>query len=145
MRSPKRGQSCRGSALLVVLLMLGLLCVLAIVASRSLSVAAVEIRAARDSSQAETDLRAGIDLGVAAVLKLGDDVRSADAEVVLPDRRIIVVATNERARIDINQADAEILTGLFKTVGVDDNEAAALATNVLSWRGSVKSEPQKIK
>jgi type II secretory pathway component PulK len=143
MHKPKKSQSCSGSALLVVLLMLGLLAVLAIVVSRSLSVAALEMRAARDSSQAEIDVRAGIDLGVAAVLKLGDDVRSADAEVVLPDRQIIVVATNERARIDINQADAEILTGLLKAARVDDNEAAALATNVLRWRGSVKSEPQE--
>jgi general secretion pathway protein K len=133
----KNRQGRSGSALLVVLIMLGVLAILAVIVSRSVSGAALELRAARDASEREADLRAGIELGVAAVLNLGDAVRSADAEVDLPDRRITVLATNERARIDINMVDADIFTGLLKTVGVVDDEAASLATNVQNWRGSV--------
>jgi len=136
----KNTESSSGSALLVVLMMLGVIAVLAAVVSRSVSGAALELRAARDASETETDLRAGIELGVAAILKLGEDVRSADAEVDLPDRRIAVLATNERARIDLNLADASILTALLKSVGVEDNEAASLAANILDWRGSVSSQ-----
>jgi len=98
------------------------------------------LRASRETSETEFDLRAGIDLGVAAILKLGDDLRSADAEVDLQDRRITVLATNERARIDLNMADADVLTALLKSVGIEDNEAASLAANVLAWRGSVSSQ-----
>ena len=132
--------SSRGSALLVVIMSLGVIATLAIVVSRSVSGAARELRVASDASETDIDLRAGIDLGVAAILKLGDDLRIADAEADLPDRRITVLATNERARIDLNMADADVLTALLKNVEVDDNEAALLAANVLDWRGSVSSQ-----
>lgn len=137
-------ESRSGSAMLVVLMMLGIIAILAAIVSRSVSGAALELRVARDAAETETDLRAGIDLGVAAILKLGDRVRSADAEVDLPDRRIAVLATNERARIDLNQADASILTALLKSVEVDDSEAAALAGNILNWRGSVSSQQTSV-
>jgi len=61
-------------------------------------------------------------------------VRSANAEVDLPDRRIAVRATNERARIDLNSADASVLAALLKSLGVDENEASTLAASVTDWR-----------
>jgi general secretion pathway protein K len=129
-----------GSALLVVLIMLGVIAFLAAAVARSISSAALELSAAHVSSEAESDLRAGIELGVAAILNLGDEMRSADVAVDLRDRRIAVRVTNERARIDLNKAKADVLTGLFKTVGLDDTEAASLADNVVNWRGGDASQ-----
>ena len=90
-------QNRSGSAMLVVLVMLGVIAVLAAAVARSVSGAALELRAARAGSETDSDLRAGIELGVAAILKLGDEMRSADAAVDLTDRRIAVRITNERA------------------------------------------------
>lgn len=132
----------RGSALLVVLIMLGIIAVLAAAVARSVSGAALELSSARTVSQTETDLRAGIELGAAAILKLGDDMRGADASADLKGRRISVRITNERARIDINKAKVDMLTGLLKAEGFDDNEAASLAANVIEWRGGAGSRKQ---
>jgi type II secretory pathway component PulK len=129
-----------GSALLVVLVMLGVIAVLAVAIARSVSGAALELSAARATQETESDLRAGIELGVAAILKLGEDMRSADAAVDLTGRRITVRITNERARIDINKARLDVLTGLLKAEAIDDNEAASLAANIVEWRGGAASD-----
>ena len=139
-RASKRDERREGSALLVVLVMLGVIAILAAAVARSVSGAALELSTARKASKAESDLRAGIELGVAAVLKLGEDMTSAEAAVDLPDRRITVIVTNERARIDLNKAKADVLTGLLKADGLDDNEAASLAANVVGWRGGAAAQ-----
>src|SRR5262245_49849523 len=99
----------RGSALLVVLAMLGLIAVLATVVARSVSGAATGLGVARAAWRSQADLRAGIEIGVAAIRKLGEDMRSADASIVLGQRRISVRITNERARVDLNRASAAML------------------------------------
>jgi general secretion pathway protein K len=132
----------RGSALLVVLIMLGIIAVLAAAVARSVSGAALELSSARAATETETDLRAGIELGAAAILKLGEDMRSADASADLKGRRITIRITNERARIDLNKAKADMLAGLLKAEGLDDNEAATLANNMIEWRGGADSHKQ---
>ena len=132
-------QNRSGSALLVVLVTLGVIAVLAAAVARSVSGAALELSVARATQETEYDLRAGIELGVVAILKLGDEMRSADAAVDLTGRRITVRVTNERARIDLNKAKADVLTGLFTAEGLDDAEAASLAANIVEWRGGVDS------
>jgi len=133
-------RSRSGSALLVVLIMLGVIAVLAAAVARSVSGAALELSTARTAEQTDSDLRAGIELGAAAIHKLGDDMRSADAAIDLAGRRITVRITNERARIDLNRAKIDVLTGLLKSNGLDDNEAASLAANVVEWRGGGAAE-----
>ena len=135
---PDRRQ--RGSALLAVLVLLGLISVLAAVAARSVSGAATGIGAARSAWQAEADVRAGIELGVAAIRKLGPAMRTADAFVELAQRRIAVRVTNERARIDLNRASAAVLARLFETQGALEGEAAPLAASVIEWRGGSASQ-----
>jgi general secretion pathway protein K len=134
------GNGVRASALLVVLLMLGMIAALAAVVSRSVSGAAMEVGAARMNAQSETDLRAGIELGVAAIFKLGEDMRSADTVADLTDRRIAVRITNERGRIDLNLASAPLLTALFEASGMMNGDSAALAAGVIEWRGGSASQ-----
>jgi len=129
-----------GSAVLVVLVMLGTIAALAAIISRSVSTAAVEMIAARATSQSEADLNAGIALGVAAILKLDDKMRSADAVADLANRRINVHITNERGRIDLNVAPAAVLAGLLVAHGVDETEATSLAAAVGDWRGGSASQ-----
>jgi len=129
-----------GSALLVVMVMLGAIAVLAAVISRSVSGAAIEMSAGRERLLSDNDLHAGIELGVAAILKLGDKMRSADAAADLANRHITVHITNERARIDLNRASSSVLAALFVANGVDDNEAASLAAAIHEWRGGSASQ-----
>ena len=129
-----------GSTLLVVLVILGMIAILATAVARSVSGAALELSSARSAAQDESDLRAGIELGVAAILKLGDNMRRANAAADLSGRRLRVRVTNERGRIDLNAAKADILTGLLKAIDVDDAEAASLASNLVEWRGGANQE-----
>jgi type II secretory pathway component PulK len=133
-------QNRSGSALLVVLVMLGVIAILAAAVARSVSGAALELSAARHNQESESDVRAGIELGAAAIFKLGDEMRSADAAVDLKGRRITVRVTNERARIDLNKANRNVLTGLLKAEGIDDGEATSLVANIVEWRGGADSE-----
>ena len=133
-----RGSS--GSALLVVLIMLGLIAVLVIVVSRSVSGAAREMSLARSTSVSQADLLAGVELGVAAIHKLGDKMRSADASADLSGRRLSVHIANERARIDLNTAPKSMLSALFAATGIDTNESQTLAATIEEWRGGSASQ-----
>jgi general secretion pathway protein K len=134
------GRSKRGSALLVVLFLLGAIAALAAVISRSVSGAAIEMSAAQLAARQEADLRAGIELGAVTILRLGADMRSAEASVNLPDRRIQVLVTNERARIDLNAASPAVLRALLSANGVSESDAADLAQSVVEWRGGSASQ-----
>jgi general secretion pathway protein K len=131
MRATSHGQ--QGSALLVVLLMLGMIAALAAVVVRAVSGAALEMSVSQLSARKEWDVRTGIELGVAAVRQLGPTVRIAEASVNLPDRRIQVRITNERARIDLNAASQAVLSALLKAN--DASDADALAQQAIEWRG----------
>lgn len=139
--NPNNANSRSGSALLVVLIFLGAVAILAAVAARSVSSAALELSSARSEAQIESDLRAGIELGAAAILNLEDGMRRASASADLSDRRLTVVVTNERARIDLNRAKVDVLTALLKSIDLDQTEAASLAANVVAWRGGDRKEP----
>ena len=145
MRTPietilNKQRDCRGSALLVVLIMLGVVAILVTVASRSISGAAREMGLSRSVSLSQAGLYDGVELGVAAIRSLGDNMRSAEASTDLAGRRISVRITNERGRIDLNVAPKSMLSALFVAVGIARNEADALATAVDDWRGGSASQ-----
>jgi len=129
----------KGSALLVVLLMLGTVAVVASAVARAVSGAAMEAGAMRLPSDADADLRAGIELGAAAILGLDEDVRSADVTADLAGRRISVHVANERGRIDLNMAAAPLFAALLRAGGLDNTEAERFAANIVDWRGGVVS------
>jgi general secretion pathway protein K len=120
--------------------MFGMISGLAAVLSRSVSSAAMELGVARIELQSESDLRAGIELAVASVARLGKDMRSADAVVTLPDRRISVRMINERGRVDLNAGGPALLTNLLKNSGVFEEEAAQMAQAMIDWRGGSASQ-----
>jgi general secretion pathway protein K len=122
------------------MLLLGMIAVLTAVVARSVSGATVELSIARAAIFSDSDLRAGIELGVAAILKLGEKMRVADAETSVANRRIAVHITNERARIDLNRAPLAVLTALLVANGVDTSDADKLAGAVQDWRGSSPSQ-----
>ena len=47
-----------------------------------------------------------------------------------------ISVTNEGSRIDLNEADADVLTALFSVIGVSDDLSGVLADRILDWRDS---------
>ena len=134
LRNIPRLRGAQGSALLVVVVLLGTIAALVAVVSRSVSSAAMEAMVLRDEGRAESALRSGIDVGVAGILKLGLRVRVADTTVDLIDSQLFVRASNESARIDLNTSPRPLLAGLIRESGVNPGAADALAERILDWR-----------
>lgn len=124
----------RGSALLVVLVMLGLVGLLAAVIARAVGVTA----AVAEAASRETRTRAALDAGVAlagSMISAAGAVAldGATSEIDLAGATVAVRLENERGRIDLNGSEAPLLAGLFRVLGAGD-EAEALAARVLDWR-----------
>ena len=134
LRNIPRLRGAQGSALLIVVVLLGTVAALVAVVSRSVSSAAMEAAVLLDEGRAESALRSGIDVGVAGILKLGLHERVAEADVDLIDSRLFVRASNESARIDLNKSPRPLLAGLIRESGVDPGAADALAERILDWR-----------
>jgi general secretion pathway protein K len=47
---------------------------------------------------------------------------------------LAISVSNEASRIDLNAADANVLTALLRVLGVAEDEAAALADRIVDWR-----------
>jgi general secretion pathway protein K len=134
LRNIPRLRGAQGSALLIVVLLLGTVAALVAVVSRSVSSAAIEAAVSLDDARAERALRSGIDVGVAGILKLGVGVRVPEAAVDLIESRLFVRASNESARIDLNKSPRLLIAGLIRESGVDPEAADALAGRILDWR-----------
>jgi general secretion pathway protein K len=130
----------QGSALLIVVVLLGTVAALAVVMSRSVSSAAMEAKVLLDEGRAEIALRSGIDVGVAAILQLGLRVRVAETSVDLTDSQLFVRASNESARIDLNKSPRPLLAGLISESGVDPRAADALAERIVDWRDGPRAQ-----
>jgi len=67
-----------------------------------------------------------------------------EADVWMPDgaphrwiysgESITIAIFNEGSKIDLNRSDGEILTRLLLVLGVEENDAVALADSILDWR-----------
>ncbi len=151
MRHP--GTASRGIALVLVLWVIALLTVMALGLTAAQRTESTLTANALDGAR----FRAAADAGIAyAVLNLLapppsdlDPRQTAGADpnqpaAWLPDGSphpwtfaevpLAISVHNEASRIDLNLADANLLTALFQVLGVADDEAAALADRILDWR-----------
>lgn len=124
-----------GSALLVVLVMLGLIAVLAAVVGRVVVGTARDLSTAIAADRAYVGARAGLDIAGMMLRSGGAEIAGGGAQVVtLDDMTISVGLVNERSRIDLNGASEELLAGLFRALGQEGEVAAGLAAHVVDWR-----------
>jgi general secretion pathway protein K len=141
----------RGIALILVLWVIALLSVMALgltAAQRTEStLTANALAGARFRAAAEAGI-AYAALNLLAPQALDPDAAATDAEgqsvVWLPDATphawtfaevpMAISVQNEGSRIDINQADADVLTALFTVLGVSEDVSATLADRILDWR-----------
>ena len=123
----------RGSMLILVLFLAGLLGVFAIVAAMVMQAAATSSRSFADSLKAEELFRAAIEQTVAQSGGSITNMRGTNI-VVLDQAQIAVTLTDQSARIDLNQAPPVLLAGLLRQVGLPDDQANIYAARIVDWR-----------
>lgn len=127
----------RGMALLSVLWASG---VLALLAAGLASSSRTEARLARnllENARAEALADAAVQRGLLGLLE-ADPARLWQPgrvyELALPGGAARVTIEDEDAKIDLNVAPPELLAGLFRTLAVEDEDAAALADRIVDFR-----------
>jgi len=130
-----RGQMprSRGSMLVVVLFLAGLLGVFAAVAATVMRAAADVSRSFAEALRAEEAFRGSIERIVA---QTGSSVTSAQGTAVFVEgqTQITITVRDEASRIDLNFASVDLLAGIFRQVGVAAEDAAVYAARVVDWR-----------
>ena len=123
----------RGSILVAVLFLAAVISVFVAVATRSLQAGTDASRGFAESLRAEEAMRAAIEQ-VAALTGTAGPLRPSSTVVALAGTSVEMTFSDEIGRIDLNQAPIEMLTGIFRVVGVDDAEGRRYAARVIDWR-----------
>lgn len=123
----------RGSILVAVLLIAAIVSVFVAVASRSLQAGTDASRSFAESLRAEEAMRAAIEQ-IAALTGPAGPLRPSSTVVVLGTTSVEMSFTDEISRIDLNNAPIDLLTGIFRVVGVEANEARRYAARIVDWR-----------
>lgn len=128
----------RGAALLLVLWLIVLLTALIGAFALTARVESMQGRVLGKGAEAQEIARAGVEYAL---------VRVADPDPAshwLPDGRwypwgfagshVEISIVDESGKVDLNQADASLLSALIKTVGGDSAAAEQLAAAIIDWR-----------
>ncbi|KRG69656.1 general secretion pathway protein GspK [Pseudoxanthomonas dokdonensis] len=138
---------CRGAALLLVLWLIALLT--ALIAAFALNARIEQLQGSVIQSNAVAGelARAGIEYGLVRVAD--NNPRShwnADGTGYpwrFADARLRVRIIDESGKVDINQADAGLLSQLIKAVGVEEPQALRISAAIIDWRDADDlSQPQ---
>jgi general secretion pathway protein K len=129
----KSRHSQRGSVLLAVLFLSGLLGIFAAVAATVMNAAADASRSFGEGIRADEAMRSTIEYIIA---RAGSSIQNASGAAVVGVGRtnVMVTVRDETARIDINKAPPELIAGIFQQVGVSADEAKVYAARILDWR-----------
>jgi general secretion pathway protein K len=86
--------------------------------------------------QAEASILAGVELAVFRQLAIAEQARPSQGgfDIRLGRTAVAVRFRSEAARIDLNAAEPDLLTGLFVAVGVDPASAGTFADRIVGWR-----------
>jgi general secretion pathway protein K len=130
------GRTEAGFVLVAVLWILAALAALASIYSSYTINTAAASHVADDRVQAEASIQAGVEMAVFRQLALPEKARLDQGGFDLRVGRTSVAVRfrSEAARIDLNAASLDLLTGLFAAVGVDSTQAQTFAERVVGWR-----------
>lgn len=133
-RSSTRAED--GFVLIAVLWILAALATLASIYSSYTVNTAAASRVADDRVQAEASIRAGVEMAAFCQLALPEKARLVRGgfDVRVGRTGVAVRFRSEGARIDLNAAPSDLLTGLFTAIGVDPTRAETFAERVIGWR-----------
>ena len=129
----KRLARQRGSMLLVVLFLAGLLGVFAAVAASVMHAAADSSRTFAQGVRADEAMRGAMDYVIGQTGQAILQSRGT-AAVQLGRTKVLLSVHDEASRIDLNHAPPELLAGIFRQVGVPSDVAAMYAARIVDWR-----------
>jgi general secretion pathway protein K len=122
----KRFQSQRGMALVTVLWTMVLLSTAAMAASTMFRSYVGVMAVDKDRTRADALLTAGLETGAGLMLKLGDaPPNGIETNVPLSTGDVSIRLDDEGGLIDINKAPADLLTGLFRSIGAEHPDVIA--------------------
>lgn len=123
----------RGSMLLVVLFLAGLLGVFAAVAASVMYAAAESSRTFANGVRADEAMRGAMDYIIA---QTGESILQSrgTAAIQLGRTKVLLSVHDEAARIDLNHAPPQLLAGIFRQVGVPGDVATMYAARIVDWR-----------
>jgi general secretion pathway protein K len=125
-----------GFVLIAVLWLLAALATLASIYSVYTVNSAVASHVFDDRLQADASIRAGVELAALQQIASPPPNRPSQGGFTLRvgRTRVSVRFRSESARIDLNAAPVELLTGLFAAMGVPNDGARVFADRVAGWR-----------
>jgi general secretion pathway protein K len=133
-----------GFILVAVLWILAALAALASVFAVYIANTAAAARLYDDRLQVRTLVIAGVELTAYRLLGLDDAHRPTSGAfgVQIGRSRVDVAFQSEGARIDLNLAPKELLSGLFSVLGAAPEDAGAYADRIIAWRTKPPSGAQ---
>ncbi len=133
---PPPDRSDEGFILVVVLVLLMALATLASIYSVYAGDAAVKSLVPEDRVRAEEAIRSGVEVAALELLRHEEAQRPShgEAKALLGEIRVNVTYRTESARVDLNLAPREFLSGLFAELGLPTGAADSLAGHVMAWR-----------
>jgi general secretion pathway protein K len=126
----------QGFVMVAVLWILMALSALAAIFAVYLSASAQALALNDATLQTEALVSAGLELTAYQLTLAGDDARPprGSFHFRLDDADVLVTFTSEAARIDLNFAPKEVLTGLFAGLGASRADATQDADRIVGWR-----------
>jgi general secretion pathway protein K len=122
----------RGAALLVVILGLALAAAAAGAILLTARAELTETRSHLEVARARALADAGVE--IAAARLLADDAPARAFTARLDGVEIAVALEDEAGKVDVNEAESELLEAAFEAAGLKPAEAARLADSVADWR-----------
>jgi general secretion pathway protein K len=125
-----------GFVLVAVLWILAALSALAVVFAVYLSNSTQALAINDTAIEAEGVISAGVELTAYQLLLAKDDERPSRGSfhTRLNGADLAVSYVSEAARVDLNAASKELLTGLLSTLGADSDNASNYADRIVGWR-----------
>ena len=133
-----------GFVLVAVLWILSAFAALAAIYSIYVANTAVAVAGSDDAIEAEALMSASLELAAYQLIDTPEKSRPTRGafNFRLGRANVAVEFCSEAARIDLNEAPKELLSGLFVALGTQQDEAAQYAARIIGWRTRPKSGAQ---
>lgn len=104
------------------------------------------LSASSDAIIADPLVSAGVELAAYQLLGTQANTRSTTGEFTtrLGAARLVIAFQTEAARIDLNKASKELLSGLFVSLGVASLDAGGYADRIIAWRTNAAAQSNGI-
>ena len=139
-----RSSARDGFIIVAVLWILIALATLASIYSIYISNSALAVSVTDDGLQAEALISASLELTAYRLTVPKDDLRPTRGQFSfrLGRANVVVDFSSETARIDLNAAPKDLLTGFFEALGASGEDANRYADRVIGWRTTPKPPAQ---